>query len=244
MAVNGYMVIMKKIILISATLFCSHAGAGYVEVSRQDINKPQFCETSWVAEIYNDGCDTNLSIVHTLMEYLPLKDFIPYKKDNEVYFQIKNHLTDTVVGVRQEIPLDYSVSTFKNEFYGTFWGRDEQLDLHSWEWRVLCDTKNRKCIVSSEVLSLSVESGVIQAYINPNLYISSIEIFDSKLKNPTSVLYKIYPKNNEIDPHGFGSTSHMVVEKTIKNITYRDKISLAGIDEALDFANWSISKMK
>lgn len=155
MAVNGKLV---KILLASfLVLILQNTHAEYQKLDLKELQKYHVCESGWGSEISNIGCDE--SLVKNLLS--PNDDrvanrYIPYKSNVENILAITPYSdVETILEIQQEIPLEYTISTYNNNFYGIFYSTNQ--NRGSGNWYVKCNSSEKKCLISSEILTLEVD---------------------------------------------------------------------------------------
>lgn len=155
MAVNGELV--NKLLAIFLALFFQNANAQFKELELKDVQKYHVCESGWLSEIGNIGCDENL----TKLFLSPSDDrvanrYIPYRSNAENIIAITPYSdVETILEIQQEVPLEYTISTYNNNFYGVFYSTNE--NQGSGIWYVKCNSTEKKCLISSEILTFEVD---------------------------------------------------------------------------------------
>lgn len=155
MAVNGELV--NKLLAIFLVLFFQNANAESEGLELKDVQKYHVCESGWLSEIENIGCDKNL----TKFLLSPSDDrvanrYIPYRSNAENILVITPYSdVETILEIQQEVPLEYTISTYNNSFYGIFYSTNE--NRGSGIWYVKCNSTEKKCLISSEILTLEVD---------------------------------------------------------------------------------------
>lgn len=155
MAINGKLV--KIFLSPFLFLFFQNTNAEYQELNLKNIQKYHVCESGWLSEIDNIGCDE--SLVKTLLS--PHDDrvvnrYIPYRSNTENILAVTPYSdVETILEIQQEVPLKYTISTYNNNFYGIFYNTNESRG--SGIWYVKCNSTDKKCLISSEILTLEVD---------------------------------------------------------------------------------------
>ncbi|WP_296279515.1 hypothetical protein [uncultured Acinetobacter sp.] len=183
----------KKNLSLAFMVLSSYSNAEYKQLELHDINKYHICSSGPFAEVINMDCDK------TIIQNLVLSNddrisgkYTTYKNDEKLYIITPYNNVEKVLDIVQEEPLDYTISTFNNNFSGIFYlNYDENRVARN--WYVKCDKNKKSCTISSEILSI---------YIDKNSTITEI--------------------NNS------------------KHLNFK---SIEGIDRAIDFSKWAISKM-
>ncbi len=167
---------MKYIISFLTIFFSNLVNAKYEELDLKSVEKYHVCDANWIAEISNIGC--NEKLVRNLVSHDDdriINKYIPYSpKREKILATTTNKDPENVLEVLQEVPLEFTVSTFENNFYGVFYGQNEK--KISQYWFVKCDSTRRECIVSSELASITINQKSTTMNINPKISIDTTSI--------------------------------------------------------------------